>query len=192
MAPIQKTFQPRNIQLMKKTDIKPKTKRVGNTKRYTLSQSIIKNFLIIFIFSLIINKVNPIQLCSKSSEVILKIDGNGEKEILFRYFYKCPDKIYLNDDEENNILDTLKCKVINIPSNGETTNKVKLVWNSKLVNTQEMLKNLDSLIEVDLSLLDSSDVTNMDFTFMRSNKITSINFKNFNTSKVESMECTFL
>ena len=93
--------------------------KIQLTKRvYTISQSISKNFLILFIFALIITKVNLMQLFSKSSEVILKIDGNGEKEILFRYFYKCPDKIYLNDDEENNILDTLKCKVINIQSNG--------------------------------------------------------------------------
>ena len=34
-----------------------------------------------------------------------------------------------------------------------------------------MLKDLDSLIEVDLSLLDSSDVTNMDFMFMRVTKL---------------------
>ena len=191
MAPIQKTFQPRNIQLLKKSRIKPKKKRGDNIKKYNISQSIIKNFLIIFIFALIINKVNPIQLFSKSSEVILRINGDGQQSILFQAFYQCPDKIYLNDDEDNNIIGTPDCRIINIPSNDQTINKVKLVWNSKLVSTSEMLKDLYSLIEVDLSRFDSSDVTNMDFMFQRSNKITSINFENFNTTKVESMECTF-
>ena len=177
MAPIQKTFQPRNIQF---------TKRV-----YTISQSISKIFLILFIFVLIINKVNSIQLFSKSSEVIIKINGDGEQSILFGSFYKCPDYTYINDDESKNIIGYPDCRIINIPANDQSINKVKLVWDSKLNSTSEMLKDLTSLIEVDLSGFDSSDVTNMDYMFMRSNKITSINFGNFNTAKVVSMLCTF-
>ena len=177
MAPIQKTFQPRNIQL---------TKRV-----YTISQNISKNFLILFIFALIITKVNSIQLFSKSSEVIIKINGDGEQSILFGSFYKCPDYTYINDDESKNIIGYPDCRIINIPANDQSINKVKLVWDSKLNSTSEMLKDLTSLIEVDLSGFDSSDVTNMDYMFMRSNKITSINFGNFNTAKVVSMLCTF-
>ena len=165
-----------------------------------ISSPLKKNILIIFIIITFISIVNPktrkIESYLQSSEITLKINRiNGNQDVLHpgdhppEYPLICPDYIYLNDDETNNL--NSNCYFIYIPDNGNSINKVKLIWNSKLNNTIAMFHSIGNIIEVDLSKFDSSEVENIDHMFHSCSSITSINFQNFNSSKVSSMECAF-
>ena len=126
---------------------------------------------------------------SHSNEITIKIQGTGDQYVVYEYFYKCPDSIYLNTVLTNSI--GSNCKIINIPTEGETTNTVKLVWNDKLQSLHSMFENLNHLKEADLSHFDSSQVSHMTDMFYNCTSVTSINFSNFNTSLVEDMRALF-
>ena len=129
------------------------------------------------------------QMKSHSNEITIKIQGTGDQYVVYEYFYKCPDSIYLNTVLTNSI--GSNCKIINIPTEGETTNTVKLVWNDKLQSLNQLFTNFTHLKEADLSNFDSSSVSHMGDMFYNCPSITYINFSNFNTSLVESMRSLF-
>jgi hypothetical protein len=83
---------------------------------------------------------------SHSNEITIKIEGTGDQYIVYEEFYKCPDYIYLNTDLTSSIEGN--CKIINIPDEGQTINKVKLVWNEKLNSLHGMFTNFNHLKEV--------------------------------------------
>ena len=62
------------------------------------------------------------QMKSHSNEITIKIEGTGEKYVVYENFYKCPDSIYLNTALTSSI--DGNCKIINIPAEGETINTV--------------------------------------------------------------------
>ena len=127
--------------------------------------------------------------CSHLNEITIKINGLEDQYILNNDFYYCPETIYLNGNSVSAV--ETNCKIINIPSGGESTNEVKLVWNEKLVSLAGIFSGLANLIEVDLSNFDSSSVIDMANMFFVSENLKIVDFSNFNTEKVVSMSQMF-
>ena len=133
-------------------------------------------FIQLFIEGLNISftKEKIFQIQSHANEITIKIEGTGDQYVVSENFYKCPDYIYLNTDlispKEGN------CKIINIPSGGDTINTVKLKWNGKLLSLEGMFISFTHLKEADLSNLQGSSVSHMTDMFYNCNAMTSINF----------------
>ena len=123
------------------------------------------------------------------NEITIKISGIGNQYVVNKYFYKCPDYIYLNSVLTNSIEGS--CNMINIPSEGETTNNILLGWNDKLISLHGMFSQFTHLLEADFSNFDGSSVTLMSDLFVNCSSITSINLSGLNTTLVETMQNTF-
>ena len=199
MSLILKFFPPKHIYLMANGEIENKIIRDNNSKNSRIPNiSKIRNgfnikmkkIQIIIFFIYILRIVFSKQLYLKYSEITLKVSGSGEFPIFNQGEpNRCPDYIYLNEDQENNMLNTDNCCLINLASGEIST--IKLIWNSTLSNLLSMFFRITNIIEADLSKFDASEVENMRNMFFGCHSIKSINFKNFNTSKVKSLECTF-
>jgi len=68
---------------------------------------------------------------------------------------------------------------------------IKIIFHKLLVKTENMFKDCVSLIRLDLSQFDTSQVTNMNKMFYGCSSLISINLNNFNTEKVIFMEDMF-
>ena len=131
--------------------------------------------------------IHPI--ISRSNEITIKITGTGDLNIVNDIFNPSPDTIYLNDNLETPY--ATRTKSINIPTDGQTDNTIKLVWEQQLRNLNSIFSGFLHLLEADLSNLDTSLVTHMGDMFYNCPNITSINLANFNTELVESMRSMF-
>ena len=122
-----------------------------------------------------------------SSKIILKIEGNGTKNVFNsdgRYnatYY--PDEVYINGNKENMVNSTYYLNQIN--------NIVELIWNKTINICNDMFHDCYDITEIDLSNFNSSQVTYMSRMFGGCLSLTSINFTNFNTSKVIYMLVMF-
>ena len=75
----------------------------------------------------------------------------------------------------------------NIAINENKINNVTIIWNNKAKNYADLFQNIDSIIEIDLSKFDASEVTSMHDLFSNCKKLKYINFGNINTSSVKYM-----
>ena len=60
-----------------------------------------------------------------------------------------------------------------------------------VTNMEYMFNNCNSLISIDLSNINTENVTNMEFMFCKCNSLKAIDLSNFNTHKVTNMEYMF-
>ena len=116
-----------------------------------------------------------------------------EANILYYFYSSCPDIIELNGHTiSGDEIDATECRKINIsPGSDDDINTVKLKWNNNLITMHSMFENLDNLVEIDLSMFDSSSVISMAQIFRLCTSLTSINFSGITTSLVETMHMTF-
>ena len=122
----------------------------------------------------------------KESIITIKIKGSGEETIFFNAggcaFKKFdpPSEIYINNNKQN--------KGIYSFNFGNTINNiVKLKWNTPIYSTFCMFSWISSIIEVDLSHFDSSQVTSMDLMFQDCSSLTSIKLSNLDTTRVKTI-----
>ena len=66
-------------------------------------------------------------------------------------------------------------------------NNVTIKFDKQLESLENMFKGLNKIIEIDLSNLDTSKITNMASMFEECSNLENISFGNINTSLVESM-----
>ena len=114
MVPFQNSFEKNKIVLLKKNKrqhekvkedksnahIYPNYLRIKCHYNYLIKYLYI---IFLFIFIKIVNsQIRQINSYLKYSEITLKINGYGEKQVIDTDF--CPDYIYINDDGENNRL----------------------------------------------------------------------------------------
>ena len=117
------------------------------------------------------------------SEIVMKIKGNGEQEILNSYISNKPDEIYING-----VYTSTKVNKVNTIENENT---IKMVWNSPLTSCSFMFYGLTNIIEIDLSKFDSSSITEMVSMFNDCTSLILIDLSNFNINKITNMESAF-
>ena len=66
-------------------------------------------------------------------------------------------------------------------------NNITIGFDDPIISCQNMFKDLDNIIEIDLSNFDTSKVTNMAFMFLNCIRLKKIYLWNINTSLVTSM-----
>ena len=126
---------------------------------------------------------------SNSNEITIKIQGKGNQYVISPHYpYSTPNLVYLNDVL---VSENANTKIINIPTDGEEINSIKLVWNTELTNMHRMFNSQANLLEVDLSNCDSSKVVSMLEMFGGSNSLKVVNFNNLNTESVVDMASMF-
>ena len=96
-----------------------------------------------------------------------------------------PDRVYINGD----ISEIDSGGGISIPSPG--TNNVTLVWEQKKKKYSKLFKNIESIIEINFTDFDTSDITLMSSMFNNCKNLKKINFNNLNTSLVNNMSSMF-
>jgi len=149
------------------------------------------NYINLFIL-LIINSFVPIFLrnneyCLKSrfSNISLKIIGIGNQNILGSIFNNdsYPNEIYINQIKQ----DIINCTYYF----NQTENSAELVWNKSVNDCRNMFYGCSSLISLNLSNFDTSNVNSMSSMFSGCSSLISLNLSNFNTSNVNSMSSMF-
>ena len=106
------------------------------------------------------------------NEITIKIKGNGLQNVLNSEFQYKPNEILVNGnpsiiDEENKV---------NILENEESI--IKLKWDKKLIICQNMFKNLNNIIEIDLSNFDMSEIESMSNMFNNCSEVKNIFIEN--------------
>ena len=161
-----------------------------------LNKGKVNSIKVLFLYYIIINLITPIisnnnkisldkRKLEISSEIIIKINSNGTQTIFNSKYYRCPDKIFLN----NNILIGEKICSINLE---DEENTIKMKWDDNNITTcRNMFSDLLNITEIDLSNFDTSLVTDMQSMFSGCKSLTSINLSNINTSLVKNMQNMF-
>ena len=149
------------------------------------------NYINLFIL-LIINSFVPIFLrnneyCLKSrfSNISLKIIGIGNQNILGSIFNNdsYPNEIYINQIKQ----DIINCTYYF----NQTENSAELVWNKSVNDCRNMFYGCSSLISLNLSNFDTSNVNSMSSMFSGCSSLVSLNLSNFDTSNVKDMSLMF-
>ena len=96
------------------------------------------------------------------------------------YVNNKPDYVYLNDQEEINYSENEF-----IILNKDDYNKVEIIWAHKLQFCNFMFDGCTSLISVDLTKFDASNVLYMNSMFRGCTSLLSVNLSNLNTSSLE-------
>ena len=136
--------------------------------------------------------INHIFITLKVKKEDMKNKENGEKNYIY----------FLNN--QNSEIKNLTNENCNLFINGEKTDfniffepekegeyEIKLVLKKKLKDCSYMFSNCDNIIKIDLSLFDSSEVTNMNYMFGKCHFIEEINLTDLDTSKVTNMSYLF-
>ena len=158
-------------------DINIKKINIKNIKKF---YSFLLLILISFIPIIITKEIKLRQLYT-DSEIIMTIKGTGYKYVLNQYFSSKPSKIFINDIEEREIDEQ------NLYDLKDEENKVKMIWNYKLVNLVNMFKELTDITNINFDNFDTSSVTEMQGMFMGCTSLTSLDLKNFDTKSVNNM-----
>ena len=114
------------------------------------------------------------------SEVELTIEGKNGIE----FHHELPSKIIVNNINYN-----YSDKVYSSDLN-DGLNTIKIIWNCSITNCYYMFAHLPNLRSIDLSKLDTSEVTTMNGMFLEFG-LTSLDLSNFKTSKVTDMNSMF-
>jgi len=109
------------------------------------------------------------------NEITIKIKGKGEQNVLNSQFIFKPNEILLNGnptifDEEN--------KIYILENEENEENLITLKWDTKLIICQEMFRDLNNIIEIDLSNFDMSEIISMGNMFGNCSKVKNIIIKN--------------
>ena len=122
--------------------------------------------------------INTLIKFNHYSEITLKIQGSGNQYLLYEYFTPLPNEVLINGTKTNFINNKPQIKLIS------NLNTISLKWDKTIENCDNMFRNRNNMIEIDLSKFDTSSVTTMKYLFLGCSLLESINFSNFNTSNV--------
>ena len=144
---------------------------------------ILVNIILLLTFSLSIkNEQRNIKVFQ--SEINLIITGsNSNSNVLSNDFAGEPSQILVNGEVNTS------CNKMCWLNNG--INNVTIRFGAQLESCKNMFKGLTNIIEIDLSIFDTSKVKDMSYMFDNCTNLEKINFGNINTSLVENMKCLF-
>ena len=182
-----KKYSSKNFSSKNKDSICPKLK-IQNKKVFVLWKFIMM-ILINFIASQKLEKNN--RYLQNNNYITLIIIGNKYQNIINSKFLPLPDVICLNDNVYTENSADFNGSIYIDSTNKKEKSIIKLIWEKKLNSLANIFKNISSIIKIDLSMFDSSEVTSMDSMFYDCLNLQSINFGNIDTSNVDSMYCLF-
>ena len=135
----------------------------------------------IFLFLLSINISDNIRILNKDYEISFTIVGKGYQVILGEKA-QIPDILIINGERQSvaNILIDVQ----------EQINNITVIWNS-MPSCSQMFDNMNSIISIDLSNFDSSQIIDISGMFKDCSKLNYINFSNFDVSFVENLDELF-
>ena len=164
-------------------------------KKKAINKEIIKriNFILTYFYSLInifyfvyLPKSTSKDISLKTkihlSEIVMKINGIGNKYILSKDYHIMPDEIIINGEKQNISKEYYM---------ENETNIIKLKWNNSIKNCSFMFYSNEKIVEIDLSKFDASNTINMFRMFGYCSSLKYINFNNINTSSVINMSEMF-
>ena len=151
-----------------------KTKNIIKIKNNEKSYNNFINIYFLFLTFLILLFISFEQL-----EINLIIKGKGEQIFINNSFYLNPSIVIINGEIKNS------CKKSCVFEND--INNVTIKFNESLNSCENMFDGLSNIIEINLSNLDTSKVTNMDSMFNQCINLGEIKFGNINTSLVKNM-----
>ena len=111
-------------------------------------------FLLDIVFSDFIAGKEIQKLFNGKFEIHLIIQGNGNQSLLNEKFENEPSEVFVNG-----ILQDNSCKKFCYL--GEDINNITLIYNSQLETCNSMFKNINNMIEIDLSLADISNIKSL-------------------------------
>ena len=137
----------------------------------------------IFLIFLIISKFQSQNIMEYNDSIVtIKISGSGPKKILSNEFNTQPDKVYIDDDLQNDFSYSYDLNENNV---------IKLVWNQPLRSCYQMFKNCDSIVEIKFINFDTSQCNNMASMFFCCTSLKSLDLSSFETSIVTKFSDMF-
>ena len=164
-----------------------KNKIIRNIKHINNNIIIIKFLIIINLFIQILSyNNNLIELTF--SNITLRINGTGTKNIFSSRASSFPTKnypnvVYINGNKQ----DTVNYSYIF----NQSDNYVKLIWNNNKDYCQYLFYKCSDITEIDLRSFDTSECVSMSCMFYNCSSLTSLNLSNFNTLQVTNMMSVF-
>ena len=145
----------------------------------------IKSFLHLIAFKHYINELYFILILmlfyftSEQNEIRLVINGPGVKYFINNNFYLEPCGVIVNGVKK------FTCKKYCDFADG--LNNITIKFSEKVNSSEIMFRGMTNIVEIDLSKLDISGVTNMSEMFYGCSNLENITFGNINTSSVTNM-----
>ena len=140
------------------------------------------NLIYHFFLVLLLSKVS-MSIEKNKSEINLVVKGKGNINYLNKKFYLNPSGVIING------VVNYTCKKNCYLDND--FNNITIKFNTSINSCEKMFSELENIIEIDLSNLDTSNVTNMASMFFKCTNLKKIKFGNINTSNVKNMNGTF-
>ena len=167
---------------------KQKKINIKNSVNLKLLTAITNFLLFINLWSIILSNIKIFSIKFKFSNITLRINGTGTKDVFnsnFNAFKKIyyPNQVYINGIQQNIVKPSY---ILN-----KTNNFVELIWNNPINSCRNMFGSCYSITEIDLSNFDSSQVNDAQGMFYLCHSLISINLSNFNTSQVKNMRSMF-
>ena len=144
------------------------------------------NIIVFLFFSCFLN----IYVQTQYSNITLRVNKTGNVKILgiksvsTDKLPPMPESIYINGKKQTGEVNTNY--ILN-----KTDNYITLIWNSVLDSTKNLFYECSDIIEIDLSNLITSSVTDMRYMFYKCSNLMSLDLSNFNTSSIKHMDNIF-
>ena len=143
------------------------------------TKNVINNRMLIILIILYIR----IQSSLSSNNIITLKVNKGNNQIINNDVIKYISEVYANDIN----ITTIKNR-INLT---ESTNTVKIIFNSQINNCKELFKSCSEIYEIDFTNFDSSNITHLTEAFNGCKKLKSIDLSNWDISKVTKINSLF-
>ena len=133
-------------------------------------------------------KKKKLRKLEEKERIIITVNGNKNDKIDYLYskFFdkNITDEVYLNKIKIDN-----GTNQITLTQDGD--NVIEVCWKKKLNNLEQMFYRCYSLISIDLSNIDTSNVNSTYYMFYNCSSLKSLNLSNFKTENINSMNGMF-
>jgi surface protein len=156
-----------------------------------------KEFIDLYSKNIINNKNNLLRFIVNSNNNFIKLKLNVDEDMLNKEVY------FLDNYLDHNHLKELNQKNVELKINGEKVkykksfipkkceNEILIEFKKPLKNCGYMFCSCKYIIDIDLSLFDTSSTTNMEYMFAFCDNLVNIDFSYLDTKKVDNMSNMF-
>ena len=159
---------------------------IKNKFIFSKGKIIFYHITLLLIYSIIISSNSSIDYDdldeSKYSYITLKI-GQGTKKVYSDSYQNKPSIVYINENKQSELTNSYSLE--------RSENDVILIWEKPITDCGAMFQSCNEIIEMDLTLFDTSQVNNMVFMFDGCTNLRNIDISNIDTSKVENIGVMF-